>query len=849
MPTDFEQTLGDRLLYLDQNREEWTDDFCPLLREDFELNNLDQSRFKNLSSWFLLSLLSWKARYFVSDNATNSLLSLTKRFLNVLGRLVPPLRSLASNFPSTVKGATAFLHVGYNDFERIVVCPQCCKLYRNWAETVPPTILVCSNIVKRRSCSTQLFQTTRLKSGETTYTPIKTYCYRPLQKSIQQLLQRPQIEEKCEEWRSREVPAGYMGDVFEGKRWDEFVQQHEHFLEESGNLALMLNCDWFQPFKRRNNVSIGVLYAVVMNLPRELRFKRENVLLVSVIPAFNPEPSLEPFLNPLVADLQLLWNAEGVVMPTRLKPEGTKVRAALLCCSSDIPASRKLGGFLSHSAAMGCNKCKTKFKGQVGQKKDYGGFRFAEWEERTHDDHMTNLRKILAAPNKTTKASLESQFGIRYSPLVELPYFDAIKSHAIDPMHCLYLGIARGILKGWVERGLVDLKAVDARLAFLHTSAGGPPLPLASSSNLSSWTARELKLWTQASMFCLHNLLEERHILLWQKFVLACERLGKPYISAQDINIAHNLLVSFGSAVDGVYEKQLTTPNMHMACHLKDSCELFGPIYGFWLFSFERYNGIMGNVPVNNHRIEVQLMQKFLQQTEHLSCMQTLDNHFHEDFRDFVLTDETSEKISFTRLKMHHAFAVGDPVCHLTWADISDVVLPKSFQMDTFGGNDKRLLALCYEAMYNENFDELSNSFLEYHTCHVSGVDFSTMLAGGNSKGTLAFAVQVFSGQQETRPVEVMNVFTHYVTKNATVVKHVFATVRWLTKPTDRLLRHKELSVKKPFTVWHSSVFEPHSFQTFLPIQCLKAHAIFTTKEVNGESFILVTPLPSKVFY
>ena len=36
-------------------------------------------------------------------------------------------------------------------------------------------------------------------------------------------------------------------------------------------------------------------------------------------------------------------------------------------------------------------------------------------------------------------------------------------------------------------------------------------------------------------------------------------------------------------------------------------------VYGFWCFSFERYNGILGSLHVNNHQIEVQLMRKFLE--------------------------------------------------------------------------------------------------------------------------------------------------------------------------------------------------------------------------------------------
>ena len=39
------------------------------------------------------------------------------------------------------------------------------------------------------------------------------------------------------------------------------------FLSVPGNLLLSVNTDWFQPFKR-TRYSVGVMYLVVLNLPR-----------------------------------------------------------------------------------------------------------------------------------------------------------------------------------------------------------------------------------------------------------------------------------------------------------------------------------------------------------------------------------------------------------------------------------------------------------------------------------------------------------------------------------------------------------------------------------------------------
>ena len=90
----------------------------------------------------------------------------------------------------------------------------------------------------------------------------------------------------------------------------------------------------------------------------------------------------------------------------------------------------------------------------------------------------------------------------------------------------------------------------------------------------------------------------------WRKFVLACRRLVKHTITSNDITVADGLLLRFCQKSVELYGEGAITPNMHMHCH-------FGPIHSFWLFPFERYNGILEGQPSNNRSIEMQLMRRF----------------------------------------------------------------------------------------------------------------------------------------------------------------------------------------------------------------------------------------------
>ena len=162
-------------------------------------------------------------------------------------------------------------------------------------------------------------------------------------------------------WRKQEPLQNEYGDSYDGRVWKEFLTRTgTNFLKEKGSLGLMLNVDWFGPFKHHRDCSVGALYISIMNLPREERFLEENRLLVGIIPAMQKEPdTLNPFLRPLVCELQLLWT--GVPIDTH---NGTvnKIKAALLCCAADIPAARKLCGFMGHSANRGCSHCYSFFK-------------------------------------------------------------------------------------------------------------------------------------------------------------------------------------------------------------------------------------------------------------------------------------------------------------------------------------------------------------------------------------------------------------------------------------------------------------------------------------------------------
>ena len=259
----------------------------------------------------------------------------------------------------------------------------------------------------RKECGHKLLKTVYFSSGRQILYPMKAFPYRSLSLSFQQLLLRPGFAEQCQMWKSR-AQSDYREDVYDGGIWKQFqVVDGEPFLSSGWGIGLMMNVDWFQPYKH-TSCSVGAIYLTIMNLPRSMRFKRENVILVGILPGPNePHHDINEYINPLVHELNLLWTGETMEISSESGTVTQLIRCALLCVACDLPAGRKLCGLLGHAAKLGCSRCLKQFRGSVGSM-DYSGFDRSRWARRTNENHRRDVKRVLQSKTKTEQSSLES---------------------------------------------------------------------------------------------------------------------------------------------------------------------------------------------------------------------------------------------------------------------------------------------------------------------------------------------------------------------------------------------------------------------------------------------------------
>ena len=92
-------------------------------------------------------------------------------------------------------------------------------------------------------------------------------------------------------------------------------------------------------------------------------------------------------------ELLLFWKGLRLKVAVSSGFQDLVVKCVLLCVACDLPAVRKVCGFLSCNAAFGCSKCMKRFPGSVGNM-NFSGFDRSNWPHRTNQAHRKSVNEL-----------------------------------------------------------------------------------------------------------------------------------------------------------------------------------------------------------------------------------------------------------------------------------------------------------------------------------------------------------------------------------------------------------------------------------------------------------------------
>ncbi|XP_074352606.1 uncharacterized protein LOC141691745 [Apium graveolens] len=148
-----------------------------------------------------------------------------------------------------------------------------------------------------------------------------------------------------------------MRHCSDSEEWKQFNREHPSFSSEIRNVRLGLSADGFQPFGQTGSqYSSWPIITTPYNLPPWMCSKEPYMFLSILVPETkNPKQKIDVFLQPLIAELNMLWNIGVEIWDVSLK-QNFQMRAALMWTISDFPAYSMLSGWktVGHLACPHC---------------------------------------------------------------------------------------------------------------------------------------------------------------------------------------------------------------------------------------------------------------------------------------------------------------------------------------------------------------------------------------------------------------------------------------------------------------------------------------------------------------
>lgn len=334
---------------------------------------------------------------------------------------------------------------------QFICCPKCYCLYPYHPGDFPdnPTSSATSNCTFKSTpespkCDAPLWKTRDIGADRVRSTPIMKYLHQDIKHWVGRLLSRRGIEDLVDEYPSLPLPAldAPLEDIWFSKVFRSLkdVSGMPFFPppEGEGRLVFGLSVDSFNPFHMKTakqSASSTAIWLVLLNLPPHLRYLPENMCLVGIIPDKPSSEEMNHSIQLVVREFLQFWDPGVFFSRTRRHRMGKLYKGMLVPLVADMLAARQVIGFPgSTTAHYFCNSCDLDYDDVDVLDRD-------EWPAKDVEHIRRVAKGWKEAANETDRSKIFKAFGVRWSPLYDLPYWDPVVFTVVDSMHALDLNL------------------------------------------------------------------------------------------------------------------------------------------------------------------------------------------------------------------------------------------------------------------------------------------------------------------------------------------------------------------------------------------------------------------------
>lgn len=309
--------------------------------------------------------------------------------------------------------------------------------------------------------------------------PLKKFLYNSTVDFIARLLSQETTERLIEKSCKKRLlsPDDEIFDIFDAEfiRCFEGQQPKKLFVDTGTELRLVFCLSITFPgagysWSAEDEIPpFGVIALTCLNLPEEIRYKDAYMCVAGIIPgpvAVNAE--LGHYLTPLIDEFLTLWDSGVYFSRTASTEHGRLARAAIAVVTSDPLTAKKVGGLFDRSPnvfrCLRCH-CPEAVLGDVS----------VQFPVRDADTLRGQAVTWRDAKSRASRKNI-TEYGVRWSELWRLPYWDPTNQIITDPSHCLLLGLTRDHFAS-VFPPLKSASNDDAQTAAFHYDFRQVPSP------------------------------------------------------------------------------------------------------------------------------------------------------------------------------------------------------------------------------------------------------------------------------------------------------------------------------------------------------------------------------------
>jgi hypothetical protein len=520
---------------------------------------------------------------------------------------------------------------------------------------------------------------------------------------------------------------------------------------------------------------------------------------------------------------------------------------------------------------------------------------------RDSTKHRQNAQNWRRCKSNAERERFVRQNGVRWSELLRLPYFDPIQFVVVDPMHCLFLGIAKWITKRiWIDEGVLtekDLLSIEKKMNKFRVPAdlGRTPGKINCGEGFSYFTAdqwRNFFLIYSTVVLWDYLLPKDQQILTY--FVRVCTILVRRIVGVNDMEEAHEGLIKIIKLIEEHYGEEKITSNLHLSLHLCECSFDYGPLYSFWCFSFERMNGILGkanlwlvsifsiifynnsiihnllgSLPNSHRKIEPELMRRLMTESrvnEIISSVSEVKGLELIEKRTSVgsLSDEFSTEEMY-RFLMYSRNIINSPITGCE--EFPGKFLPPQSENIRLDEQIYNLLVKYYEDTYVDStfrepfMEDLLNSTIvinranRYGRCQIGAEIFGSAATPRHIKSSFILAKFISRDGKsvDTYPGQIQFFFEHSIHLFSQNSTHKLAYIKWYKAASSSSIRYhfsinddvKTCNVE----LWENS-FYPDSRDNIIPVHNILGRFVPVeykkSDRPNSRKYLAVIPINRK---